>query len=111
MGPEVEYATQKTNKVIELRIYPGADCSFTFYEDGNDTYDYEKGQYATFTLTWNDKQRKLTISGTKGNFPGMLKQRTFNIVMVNGQHGSGSAVTAKIDRTIRYQGNSLVEKF
>ncbi len=110
MGPEVEYATQKNNKIIELRIYPGADGRFTFYEDENDNYNYEKGQYATFTLTWNDQQKKLSISGTKGNFPGMLKQRTFNIVVVNDKHGSGSLATTGIDKTVRYDGKAIVVK-
>jgi len=110
MGPEVEYATQKNNKVIELRIYPGADGSFTFYEDENDNYNYEKGQYATFILTWNNKQKRLNISDTKGDFPGMLKQRTFNIVVVNGKHGSGPLVTTGFDKTVKYEGKAIVVK-
>ncbi|WP_183579775.1 TIM-barrel domain-containing protein [Mucilaginibacter sp. X5P1] len=108
MGPEVEYATQKKNKVIELRIYPGADGRFTFYEDENDNYNYEKGQYATFTLTWNNKQKRLSISDTKGNFPDMLKQRTFNIVVVNGKHGSGPLATTDFDETVKYEGKAIV---
>ena len=35
---------------IELRVYPGADGSFTLYEDENDNYNYEKGVYATIPL-------------------------------------------------------------
>ncbi|WP_234997811.1 DUF5110 domain-containing protein [Mucilaginibacter sp. OK098] len=108
MGPEVEYATQKTNKVIELRIYPGADGRFTFYEDENDNYNYEKGQYANFTFAWNDKQKELSISGTKGNFPGMLKQHTFNIIMVHGKHGSSSIATTNADETVKYNGKAMV---
>jgi len=110
MGPEVEYATQKNNKVIELRIYPGADGRFTFYEDENDNYNYEKGQYATFTLIWNNKQKRLNISDTKGGFPGILKDRTFNIVVVNGEHGSGSLVTTGFDKTVKYEGKAIVVK-
>ncbi len=110
MGPEVEYATQKINKVIELRIYPGADGRFVFYEDENDNYNYEKGQYATFTLTWNNKQKKLSISNTKGDFPGMLKQRTFNIVVVNGKHGSGPLVATGFDKSVKYEGKAIVVK-
>jgi len=110
MGPEVEYATQKNNKIIELRIYPGADGKFTFYEDENDNYDYEKGQYAAFTLTWNNKQKQLSISAIKGSFPGMLSQRTFNIVVVNGKHGSGPLVTTSIDKSVKYDGKAVAVK-
>ncbi|WP_370999429.1 glycoside hydrolase family 31 protein [Mucilaginibacter sp. RCC_168] len=108
MGPHMEYATEKPANNIELRIYPGADGSFKFYEDENDNYNYEKGQYATFNLNWNDKTRKLTISDTKGKFPGMLKSRTFNIVMVKGSHGANVEVTDKADKVVKYAGKALV---
>jgi alpha-D-xyloside xylohydrolase len=108
MGPHIEYATEKPADNIELRIYPGADGSFKFYEDENDNYNYEKGQSATFTFNWNDKTRKLTISATKGKFPGMLKSRTFNIVMVKGAHGSDVGVTAKADKVVKYTGQALI---
>ncbi len=110
MGPDIEYATQKTNKIIELRIYPGANGQFKFYEDENDNYNYEKGQYTTFTLTWNDKQHILTVSDTKGHFPGMLKQRTFNVIIVNGSHGSSGDIVNKADKTFNYTGKTLSVK-
>ncbi|HEY4198069.1 MAG TPA: DUF5110 domain-containing protein, partial [Mucilaginibacter sp.] len=93
-----------------LRIYPGADGQFKFYEDENDNYNYEKGQYATFTLKWNDQQHILTISDTKGSFPGMLKQRTFNIVLVIREHGSNSNITAKADKSVKYKGKAMSVK-
>jgi alpha-D-xyloside xylohydrolase len=107
MGPDIEYATQKTDKPIELRIYPGSNGSFKFYEDENDNYNYEKGKYATFTLNWDDKAHKLTITDTKGNYPGMKKQHMFSVVIVNDQHGSNSGVTAKADKTVKYEGRAL----
>ena len=110
MGPEVEYATQKTNKVIELRIYPGANGQFRFYEDENDNYNYEKGQFATFNLSWNDKQHILSISDTKGQFPGMLKQRIFNVLIVNGEHGSGPLAAGSVDNTVKYEGKAIAVK-
>ncbi|MGN6394153.1 MAG: glycoside hydrolase family 31 protein [Mucilaginibacter sp.] len=110
MGPEVEYATQEKNKVIELRIYPGANGQFKFYEDENDTYNYEKGQYATFNINWNDKTRTITVSDTKGSFPGMLKHRTFNVVLVNGEHGADETVATRFDKTFTYSGKSLAVK-
>lgn len=110
MGPVMEYATEKPADKIELRIYRGANGSFEYYEDENDNYNYEHGKYTTFTLNWNDKQQQLTISATKGNFPGMLKQHIFNIVMVDGVHGSDSSVADKIDKTVTYTGKALTVK-
>jgi alpha-D-xyloside xylohydrolase len=107
MGPVVEYATQKANKILTLRIYPGADGRFTFYEDENDNYNYEKGMYTVFTITWNDKQKQLSISATKGNFPGALRQHIFDVVMVNGKHGAGSLETGRADKTVKYEGKAI----
>ena len=110
MGPDMEYATEKPASEIELRIYPGANGQFKFYEDENDNYNYEKGKFATFTLTWNDTEHKLLVSAAKGSFPGMLKQRSFNIVLVNGKHGSGPGITAKANRRVIYDGTPLEVK-
>ena len=107
MGQLVEYATQKPLDSIELRIYPGADGEFTFYEDENDNYNYEKGQYARFSIKWNDKSRKLMISDTRGTFSGMLKSRVINIVLVKGNHGTGSEITSTIDKAVRYTGKLI----
>ena len=108
MGPNMEYATEKPADKIELRIYPGADGTFKYYEDENDNYNYEKGQFATFTLTWKDKTHQLLISNTKGNFPGMLKQHTFNVVLVKGSHGADAEVTGAADKIVKYEGKAIV---
>jgi alpha-D-xyloside xylohydrolase len=110
MGPVVEYAAQKTNAPIELRIYPGANGSFTYYEDENDNYNYEKGQHSTFTLTWNDKGHVLTISDLKGKFAGMPKQHIFNVVVVKGSHGVNTTVTADADKVITFKGKMIKVK-
>jgi len=110
MGPVMQYATEKPAKTIELRIYPGANGRFEYYEDENDNYNYEKGNCATFNFTWNDKTHSLTISDTKGHFNGMLKTHTFNVILVNGEHGSGINATTKADKVITYQGRQLTVK-
>ena len=107
MGPLTEYATEKPNDTIELRIYPGADGAFTFYEDENDNYNYEKGQYSTFTIKWDDKNKKLTISDIKGKFNGMLKNRLFNVVLVKEGHGADINIINTFDKSIKYHGKLI----
>ena len=107
MGPFLQFATEKPADPIELRIYPGADGQFTIYEDENDNYNYEKGQHATIQFTWNDAKKKLTVSERKGGFPGMLKERTFNIVLVKKNHGTGVDISSQPDKTIKYNGATL----
>jgi alpha-D-xyloside xylohydrolase len=104
MGPFVQYATEKPADPIELRIYPGADGSFTLYEDEIDNYNYEKGVHATIAFHWDDANRRLTVDDRKGSFPGMLKERSFNIVIVGTNHGTGVETTGNPDKVILYHG-------
>jgi len=107
MGPDIEYATEKPGAPIELRVYAGANGSFEYYEDENDGYNYEKGAFTTFKISWNDKTRSLTMGDTHGKFVGMLKSHTFHVVMVNDAHGSNVAETEKMDKTMTYSGKLL----
>ena len=85
LGPEMQYVGEKKWDNLEMRIYPGANGSFVLYEDEGDNYNYEKGAYATITFEWNDSKKMLTIGDRQGNYPGMLKTRTFTFVMPDGQ--------------------------
>jgi alpha-D-xyloside xylohydrolase len=101
----MEYATQKAEDPIELRVYPGANGSFVLYEDENDNYDYEKGLFATIPITWNDSSQTLTIGPRSGEFPGMLKDRTFMVVVVRPGHGIGLDMTLQPDQIVSYRGD------
>ncbi|HWU81288.1 MAG TPA: TIM-barrel domain-containing protein [Caulobacter sp.] len=110
MGPAVQFATERPEAPYEIRIYPGADARFTIYEDDNETYAYEKGQRATYDLTWNDKARTLTVGPRQGSFPGMIQQRQLNLVLVTPSQGAGPR-SASADRQILYDGKPKVVKF
>ena len=88
LGPEMQYVGEKAWDNLELRVYPGADATFTLYEDEGDGYNYEKGVYSTITFSWNDKQRTLTIADRQGSFPGMLAERQFTVVLPDGRQQS-----------------------
>jgi alpha-D-xyloside xylohydrolase len=107
MGPNIQYATQSADP-LEIRVYKGQDGSFTLYEDEGDTYNYETGKYATITFTWNDATKQLSIGAQSGSYTGMLTNRTFNVVWVAANHGSGIGVTATADRVVQYTGAQVV---
>ncbi|MDE3145769.1 MAG: glycoside hydrolase family 31 protein, partial [Bacteroidota bacterium] len=108
-GPFIQYSSEKTDPV-ELRIYQGDDGEFVLYEDEGDNYNYEKGMYSTIKFSWNEKQKTFIIGERKGGFNGLLKERTFNIVLVKADHGVGIG-TIKPDRTITYNGSETVVNF
>ena len=107
LGPEEQWSSEKVADPIELRVYSGADGDFMLYEDENDSYDYEKGAYTTTPLHWNDKQHLLTIGARKGAFPGMLRSKTFRLVFVGDDHGTGIEFTENADRVVTYDGAEL----
>ncbi|PYT93003.1 MAG: alpha-glucosidase [Acidobacteria bacterium] len=106
MGPEKEWSNEKPEDPIELRVYRGADGDFTLYEDENDGYNYEKGVCATIGFHWDDAKQTLTIGERKGEFPGMLAERGFQIIFVSGNHGVGIQAENKPDRVVRYSGKA-----
>jgi alpha-D-xyloside xylohydrolase len=105
MGPFVQYSTEKPADPLELRIYKGANGSFTLYEDENDNYNYEKGIYSTIDFNWNDASKTLNIGVRKGEFPDMLKTRTIKVVLVDEKHGTGIEISQLFDKVIVYNGD------
>jgi alpha-D-xyloside xylohydrolase len=104
MGPELQYAAQKQADTIELRVYRGANGSFTLYEDQGDNYSYETGSYATIPMSYNDVTGKITIGARSGNFTGMLTNRVFTVVFVSSGHGVDEPKTAAPDCIVNYTG-------
>jgi alpha-D-xyloside xylohydrolase len=109
-GPAMEWATQKVEDPIELRVYPGADGDFTLYQDENDGYAYEKGAHATIPIHWDETKKTLTVGPVEGKFPGMPKSWTFRVVVVGQGHGVGNGVSEKADAEVKFSGEKVVVK-
>ena len=97
LAPVMHYAAERPWDDLEVVVYPGADATFTLYEDEGDNYNYEHGAYATITFQWDNARKMLTIQPCDGQFPGMLTQRQFRVHLV----GSSSV------QTVGYQGNRV----
>jgi len=108
IGPEVEFAAEKSADPLEIRVYPGAKGSFTLYEDENDNYNYEKGAFSTIPFLWDDATHVLTIGERAGSFPGMLASRTFHIIFAGTNHGIGADFTEHPDKTVTYAGKQIL---
>jgi alpha-D-xyloside xylohydrolase len=105
MGPPMEYS-QAANDPIELRVYTGANGEFTLYEDEGDTYNYEKGSYATIPIRWDDATHILTIGTRKGKYVGMPDTLAFRVVFVSANHGTGVEETRSPESIFSYDGRS-----
>ena len=99
-GPEIQWSDEKPADVIDLYIYQGADGEFTLYEDENVNYNYEKGLCSKIDFKYDDRMKLLSIEERQGEFPGMLEERTFNVIPVS-KNGVGKK------QTVQYNGLSM----
>lgn len=107
MGPEIEYASEAADQPLTLRVYRGADASFTLYEDEGDSYDYEKGAHATIPIHWDEAASTLTIAARQGTYPGIRANRSFQVVLVGPGKGTGAVPATDAGREVRYQGSAV----
>jgi alpha-D-xyloside xylohydrolase len=109
MGKTIQYSAEKSD-TLEIRVYKGADGRFDLYEDEGDNYNYEKGNYSIISFSWNEKTHSLTIGNKQGDYPGSLKKRIFNVVLVDERKGFGINSDA-VGRKVLYQGKQIIVRF
>jgi len=110
MGPTMEWATQKRADPIELRVYPGASGDFTYYEDQNDGYAYEKGAHVTIPVHYDDAAKTLTVDRWRGSIRGC---RTHGRSRCHGQRRSRRrhGETASLEKTVTFTGAKVSASF
>ena len=108
-GPEIQYTDEKPAEHIKLYIYQGADATFTLYEDEGVNYNYEQGKYTMIPITYMEEQKQLVIGARMGEFDGMLKERTFEIIKVSPDSPKAFDRNNK-GMVVKYDGNSQTIK-
>ena len=98
IGPDVQYSSEKPWDNLEIRVYAGQKGEFTLYEDEGDNYNYEKGMYSTIKFSLNGS--KLTIGERRGEYEGMIANRTFDLVYYTS--------AGIIRKTVNYDGEKLI---
>ena len=110
-GPQLQYTNEKNADTVTLFVYTGKDASFSLYEDENNNYNYEKGQFATIDFSWAENTTTLTIGKRNGNFTGMLKERYFKVVLIGKGQEKGYDLNRKPDKIKKYNGEKIIMKF
>ena len=62
LGSEV-LSAQQPQAISSVQVYPGADGTFTLFQDDGKTYDYEKSGGKLTNLTWDDRAHQLKQGG------------------------------------------------
>jgi alpha-D-xyloside xylohydrolase len=106
-GPELQYTGEKPADTITLYVYAGANSAFTLYEDDGTTYGYEREESMHIPMQWDDAKGTLTLGQRQGKFPGMLAQRTFNIVLVAKDRATAFNLATAPGKTVEYKGGAI----
>ena len=106
-GPEMEWSDEKPAELINLYVYAGQNGEFQLYEDEGTNYNYEKGKYATIDITYDDASKTVSFSQRKGNFPGMLKNRRFNVVLVSQDNARALNLDDPEGKMVEYNGKAV----
>lgn len=108
VGPEIQYVSEKKPNPLEIYIFKGKDGHFLLYEDEGTNYDYENGSFSEIEFSWSDENNKLTLGKRGGNFPGMLKERTFIVKIISPKTGKGIDNKDIKSKVIDYSGEEIV---
>lgn len=106
-GPEIQFTSEKKADPITLYVYAGSNGYFELYEDEGLTYDYQKGNYTSIPFRYDNETGNLTIGERKGNFPGVLTEREFQIVWISKEHPVGISLRAIPNQVIHYNGKPI----
>lgn len=60
-GPVKQYTAEPVAEPVTLRIYPGANGQFSWYDDDGASYAFERGEFMRANCAWNDALRTLKI--------------------------------------------------
>jgi alpha-D-xyloside xylohydrolase len=106
-GPEMEWCDEKPAELINLYVYAGRDGQFQLYEDEGTNYNYEKGMWAVIDISYDDASKTVSFSDRQGQFPGMLKNRRFNVVLVTKDAPKALSFDNPKGRMVQYDGKAV----
>ena len=97
VDPVRQYMDQQVDDPTTIRIYPGADGSFTLYEDDGISQEYLHGAVRTTEFVWHDRDHMLTIQPGSRQASMPQENRRFRLEWAHGQPA----------RDVVYQGQRL----
>ena len=103
----MQWSDEKAAELINLYVYAGQDGDFQHYEDEGTNYNYEKGQFSTIDIHYDDAAHTVTIGTRQGRFPGMLKTRRFNIVLITPDAPQPLTLDNPQGQLVEYKGKAV----
>jgi len=66
LGPVKQHTGEHSDEPMTLVIYPGADATYTLYEDDGATFNYRRGEWRKTTVSWDESAKTLRLNSTAG---------------------------------------------
>jgi alpha-glucosidase/alpha-D-xyloside xylohydrolase len=67
LGPVKQYVAEPVDQPLSVVVHPGANGSFSLYEDDGKTFNYRKREFQRIEMTWNDAARRLQFRLAAGS--------------------------------------------
>ncbi len=116
MYPDIKHLREIPDTLI-IEFIPGKSGEFAYYEDNGDNDKYKNGEFTTTKITQqtNNTQGTYTIQPREGQFDGMLKSRSYKLLLTSKLPAVKVAVNGveypysskQKSKTWSYCGNSL----
>ena len=87
LGPVKQFTAEKSDAPLSLAIHPGADGKCVLYDDDGSSFDFRKGDFLRVEVSWNDRNRRLSMRLADGSRPPRPEQGRM-VVHVAGETGS-----------------------
>jgi alpha-D-xyloside xylohydrolase len=110
LGDAAHQHTAEVADTLEIRIYPGADAFFEYYDDKGEGNAYKTGEYLKIPFTWNEAGQTLTIGNMEGSL-GSSTERPFTLVNMQDAAKHGMAKQTGKTQTVLYTGKELTLNF
>jgi len=107
VGPAIQFTDEKPADPVTLFVYTGRDCAFTLYEDEGTNYNYEQGRWSSIKFSFENNTGNLKIGERQGEYDGMLRSRTFNIVWITKDKPLTFDPEAHPHTSVNYTGNEI----
>lgn len=107
-GPVMQYVDEKPDAPLTILVYPGANGSFSLYEDDGRSHQFEKGAFSRIPLAYDDAAGTLTIGARQGSYKGMVANR--QIIVRWMKDGSGIDGKDGLSAPVAYSGRTVTVK-
>ncbi|MCC8017772.1 MAG: glycoside hydrolase family 31 protein [Lachnospiraceae bacterium] len=91
---------------LEIRVYGGADGSFTLYEDDNETNGYQEGICATTDMSFSWESGEFILSGAEGHTELLPEKRVYTVKFMGVSRNRPRVMIAEQEIAVAMEGDT-----